>query len=138
MTANGDEELPPVQPEELFKQVAMPGWVELHVRQITVRTQSAKRYAACAVDAWEGVHTADQTTSELNPPGMPKWPLRKAGKATRLTETTQAAVQKRRELPVLTENDMKSLRSMHDSIEGELRVLRGRNCGRHRNLARVE
>ncbi|MDH6284952.1 hypothetical protein [Prescottella agglutinans] len=43
-----------IEPGALLKQVAMPGWVEMRLTRINLRTDAAKRFAACALDRWEG------------------------------------------------------------------------------------
>ncbi|WP_368679883.1 hypothetical protein R1X32_00520 (plasmid) [Rhodococcus opacus] len=43
-----------IEPGALLKQVAMPGWVEMRLTQINLRTDAAKRFAACTLDRWEG------------------------------------------------------------------------------------
>lgn len=41
-----------IEPGALLKQVAMPGWVEMRLTKINLRTDAAKRYAVCTLDHW--------------------------------------------------------------------------------------
>lgn len=119
MTANGYGDVRPLRPDALFKQIAMPGWVELHVRQIHLRTVPARRYAACAVDAWKRMPEVASTEPDRS--RMTIWAIRKAEKAARLAQESEAAATlERRTSPRLSDEDMKVLRSMHDSTEGKL------------------
>lgn len=120
MTANGNGDVRPLRPDALFKQITMPGWIELHVLAINLRTPSATRYAACAVDAWESSPAAP-TPEKPDRSRMTIWAIRKVEKAAHLAaESAAAATRMRRESPAMSTEDMKALRSMHDSTEGKL------------------
>lgn len=42
-----------IEPGALLKQVTMPGWMEMRRSRITLRTDAATRFAACALDGWQ-------------------------------------------------------------------------------------
>lgn len=43
-----------MEPAALLKRVAMPGWVEMRVTKIDLRTDAARRFAVCTLDHWAG------------------------------------------------------------------------------------
>lgn len=43
-----------IEPGALLKKIALPGWVEMRVTQINLRTDAAKKFAACVLDRWDG------------------------------------------------------------------------------------
>ena len=55
-----------IEPAALLEQVAMPGWVEMRRSRITLRTEAAKRLAACALDHW------NQKPAPANPQAIVK------------------------------------------------------------------
>ena len=125
-----------ITPEDLLKQVAMPGWRELHLTQINLRNVSARRFAACAIDAWRGSGTSAQSGAveppAPNPRSKPAYILtgrafrdaraaREAEEAAqRASANAQAAALKRRVDPELDKDEMNVLRSMIDTTAGKL------------------
>lgn len=110
------------RPERLLAQVVMPGWVDLHVRKIGLPTESARRYALVAVDAWQdpsGPKTGDATGPDTGAASRADI-QREVRDAARAATEAQAARAERLRSPQPTDADMTVLRSMHDSLEGKL------------------
>lgn len=117
---DGTSELEPLTPGDLLKQVAMPGWRELHMTQINLRDVSSRRFAACAIDAWRRPSDALGPRNSSEQPSRARGPRlirRSTGGEARPRIDTRG---ERRPSSELTGDDMKLLRSMHDSIEGKL------------------
>lgn len=113
----------PPTPGELLKQVAMPGWIELHMRQIKLPTESSsRRFATVGIDEWsdQPVAAPDDADAPSTSPPTAEDVEREVSLAARTAAAARAACEKRRKHPNLSSEDMKTLRSMHDTEEGKL------------------
>ncbi|SDC57089.1 hypothetical protein [Rhodococcus tukisamuensis] len=55
------------EPSALLKRVAMPGWVEMRLTKINLRTDAAKKFAACTLDHWKGTPEKSQPQTVVKP-----------------------------------------------------------------------